>query len=82
MYRIWGGAVVAVSIALLAGATYAQDACGTDYNGDGVTDEVDAEIFQAALGSEEGDENYVALADHNGDGAITTADFSHFLACN
>ena len=57
----------------------AGNACDTDYNNDGVTDESDAAIIQAALGTTEGDEGFDARADHDGDGSVLVSDFGIFL---
>ena len=82
MVMVWGSILLAAGLMLFAGAAFAQDSCDTDFNCDGVTDAADSEIFQDALGSQEGDEDFVAGADLDGDGAVTAADFSIFLACN
>jgi len=66
----------------LAGPSLAQDSCETDFNGDGATDASDVEILQAALGSFEGDDNFVAAVDLDGDGAVNVADYGIMLSCN
>lgn len=82
MFKFWGTSLVAAGVVLFASAAFAADDCDTDYNGDGVTDAADIEILQAALGSLEGDEAFVAQADHNGDGEITVLDYGILLSCN
>ncbi|MAG30037.1 MAG: hypothetical protein CL908_03980 [Deltaproteobacteria bacterium] len=82
MSKVWKSSVIATSLVLFAGAAFAQGACDTDYNGDGVTDASDVEIFQATLGKQQGDDGFLAQADHDGDGAVTAADYGIFLSCN
>lgn len=60
----------------------AQSSCQTDLNGDGVTDEADVAIFQSSLGKGAGDEGYVAAADLDGSGTVTSVDYGIFLSCN
>jgi hypothetical protein len=82
MFKVWGSGLLALSLMLFASAAFAQDSCATDFNGDGVTDESDVEIFQGTLGKQEGDEGFVAAADLDGDGSVTSADYAIFLSCN
>ena len=83
MLKVWGRFLIATSTLFLAQAALAQDACPvTDLNGDGVTDGADVEVLQGALGSSEGDSNFVAAADLNGDGSVTTLDYSVMADCN
>lgn len=85
MFRVWGSrlSTLGAMLGLVLFAASAQaDSCETDYNGDGVTNDVDAEIFMAALGSQEGDENYNVLADHDENGSVTATDYAYFLGCN
>lgn len=56
--------------------------CGPDYNGDGVSNEVDAEIFEAAFGTQEGDSDFLAVADHNDDGTVGVGDAYVFRGCD
>lgn len=87
MFKVWGSRLavlvvpIALGLALFASAANADTVCDTDYNGDGVTNDADAEIFQSALGSQEGDENYFEQADHDANGVITATDFAVFLSC-
>ncbi|MFO0691405.1 MAG: dockerin type I domain-containing protein [Myxococcota bacterium] len=60
----------------------AANSCQTDLNGDGVTNEADVKILQSSLGKSQGDEGYVAAADLDGSGSVTTADYGIFLSCN
>ena len=60
----------------------AENSCQTDFNGDGVTHEADVEILRSSLGKAEGQEGYVAAADLDGSGTVTTADYSLMLGCN
>ncbi|MBW2500352.1 MAG: hypothetical protein JRF61_23975 [Deltaproteobacteria bacterium] len=82
MFKVWGSGLLALSLMLFASAGFAQDSCATDFNGDGVTDEADVEIFQGTLGKQAGDEGFVAAADLDGDGTVTSADYAIFLSCN
>ncbi len=82
MFKIWGSSLIAMGVVLMAGASFAESDCNTDYNGDGVTDESDVAALQAALGSSEGDDNFLAQADHDGDGEITVLDYGLLLSCN
>ena len=82
MAKVWGSCLLAASLVLFAGASFAENACETDFNGDGVTDEADVEIFQSVLGSQESDEGFLAAADLDGDGSVTAADYGIFLSCN
>lgn len=82
MIKVLGNVLLTVSVMLFAGSAMAQSCGNTDFNGDGLTDTTDVEIFQGALGSQEGDESYIAAADLDGDGAVTTADYGILLACN
>jgi hypothetical protein len=82
MIKFLGSVLLTASVMLFAGSAMAQSCGNTDFNGDGVTDPADVAIFQSALGSQEGDENYLAAADLDGDGAVTAADYGIMLACN
>lgn len=84
MLKVVGSLLIAASTFAMATASFAQEACpaSTDINGDGVTDGADVDIIQAALGTLEGEEGYVAAADLNGDGYITTVDYGVMLDCN
>lgn len=57
-----------------AGVAMASDA---DYDNNGVVDEADCELVVAAFGSGEGDADYLAAADHDGDGVIAGADLTY-----
>jgi len=82
MLRNWGSVLVVAGAMLFANVSLAQHSCDTDFNGDGVTDPADFEILKAAYGSSEGDDNFVAAADLNQDGWVTTLDYGIMLACN
>jgi len=81
MIRTLGTVLCAAGLLLAAGSAQAQEACDTDYNGDGMTNSADVEVFQAALGSQAGEEGYLAQADHDGDGQVTTLDYGVLLDC-
>lgn len=81
MLKIFGSSLIAAGIVLFSGAAFA-DTCDTDYNGDGQTDAADVEILRAALGSNEGDDDYLAQADHNEDGEVSILDYGILLSCN
>lgn len=84
MLKVVGSLLIAASTFAMATASFAQDACpaSTDINGDGITDGADVEIIQAALGTVAGEEGYVAAADLNGDGTVSTIDYGVMLDCN
>ena len=82
MLRTWGSVLVVAGVMLFANASFAQHSCDTDFNGDGATDPADFEILKAAYGSSEGDDNFVAAADLNQDGSVTTLDYRIMLECS
>ena len=88
MLKFWGGALIAVGALLVADTVHAQLAggagasCETDFNGDGQTDATDVQILSDALGSTDGDDRYVAAADLNDDGTVSTLDHQIMLGCN
>jgi len=82
MRRSWRAVLIASAGILFAQASFAQNACDTDFNGDGTTDEADFEILKDAYGSSDGEDRYVAAADLNGDGSVTTLDYQIMLRCN
>jgi len=84
MFKVWGSFLVAASALVFASASYAQDACpaSTDINGDGVTDGADVQILTEAYGTQSGDSDFVASADLNADGHVTTLDYQVMLNCN
>ncbi len=51
-----------------------------DLDHDGDMDEDDFQLFQAAFGHSEGDPEYVAAADYDGDGAITLVDYQIWMS--
>jgi hypothetical protein len=55
-------------------------ACG-DLNRDQLLNEGDFETFRLALGSSIGQTRYNALADYDGDGRITYADYTFWYRC-
>jgi len=81
MIKVLGNVLLTVSVVLFAGSAVAQSCGNTDFNGDGVTDSADVEIFQSALGSQEGDDNFIAAADLDGHGAVTAADYGIMMSC-
>jgi hypothetical protein len=58
-----------------AGSAFATDG---DFNSDGSVDGADQQILLDALGSGEGDPDFLAAGDHDGDGLITLRDVAHF----
>jgi len=66
------------SLGLLLGAGSAFAAEG-DFNGDGAVDAADQQILLDAVGSAEGDANYLPAGDADGDGVITLQDVGYFL---
>ena len=81
MRKLLSGGLFAA--ALLYGFTAgAENSCKTDFNGDGVTNEADVAILQSTLGKSQGDKGFVAAADLDGSGSVTTADYGIFLSCN
>jgi len=82
MFKVWGSGLIAAGVVFFASAVFAQSNCATDYNGDGVTDDADVEIFNSALGARSGDDNFIAQADLDEDGEVTLLDYSILLSCN
>ena len=82
MMKFMGSLFLSACLFLLSGTAIAQGVCETDYNGDGVSDAADVEIFRSALGSAVGDDEYFSAADLDGDGAVTSADYAILLACS
>jgi hypothetical protein len=74
--------VLLIAAGTMAVSAQAADGCGIDLNGDGVVDSVDGEILKAALGTQEGDSDFVAAADVDGDGVISVGDANVFLDCD
>jgi hypothetical protein len=74
-------ALVAASAMVFVGSASAQNACFTDFNGDGVTDAADVELFKAYMGSTEDDAGFQPAADLNGDGEVGLADYNILLSC-
>ena len=63
-------------IVLGAGSAFAAEG---DFNADGTVDAADQALLTAALGSADGDPNYVVDYDLDGDGVITLQDVGYFL---
>ena len=82
MRRTWGAVLISSAAILFAQASFAQNSCDTDFNGDGTTDVADFEVLKAALGASSEDDRYVGAADLNGDGWVTTLDYQIMLECN
>lgn len=75
--------VMAATVFFVAGAASAEASCQqADFNRDGVVDEADVEIFKTSLGKSAGDAGYIAAADLDGSGSVTTADYGLLLTCN
>lgn len=82
MIKFFGSALLTAGVIFFAGSASAQSCGDTDLNGDGTTDAADVAVFQSALGSQSGDDNFIAAADLDGDGAVTAADYGILLSCN
>jgi len=84
MRKSWWIALATSScLALSAGSALADEyECGPDYNGDGVSNEIDAAIFEAAFDTQEGDSDFLPAADHNGDGTVGVGDSVVFSGCD
>ena len=83
MLKVLGATLLVGSLVLLASShAFANDACQTDFNGDGVTDEADYEIMKSYIGARDDLEGYSAVVDLNHDGLIDLADFSIFTNCS
>ncbi len=67
--------LAALGMMLTAPAAFAIEG---DYNDDGSVDNADKAIILAALGKNSEDDEFVAAADHDGDGVISLKDVSHF----
>lgn len=74
--------VLLLFVGLSATAQSAENSCDTDFNGDGLIDELDVAILQSSLGKSEGDEGYLAIADLDGTGTVTVADYGLMLSCS
>lgn len=78
-----------MSIGLLIGAlsligisAKAETSCeDVDFDGNGVVDDADIEIFKTSLGTTAGEEGYLAAADLDGSESITPIDFRILLSC-
>lgn len=82
MMKVLGAALLTGSLMLFASGASADVSCATDFNGDGVTNADDIEIFKSYLGSSEDDEGFEPAIDLDGDGEVTVADYTVFLNCN
>lgn len=81
MIRARTTALLAGSALLFAVSASAQDACFTDFNGDGTTNEADVEIFKSYMGATEDDAGFEAAADLDGDGEVGLSDYNILLSC-
>ena len=82
MMRVLGAALLMGSLMLFATGSASADVCSaTDFNGDGVTDDTDYEIFKSYFGANEDLEGYSPVVDLNDDGQIDFADLSIFTDC-
>ena len=52
-----------------------------DVTGDGVLSQADADVIEAAIGTQEGDSDFVPSADLDGDGQVLASDFAVFIDC-
>ena len=74
--------LLAASLIFFASAFSANASCDTDFNGDGVTDELDFEIFKSQFGSFDDGDSFAVAADLNADGTVDLDDFNIFLECS
>lgn len=82
MRQYFLGGLFAAALVLVAAGANAEASCQqVDFNGDGVVDEADVEIFKTSLGKSAGQEGYIAAADLDGSGSVTTADYGLLLRC-
>ena len=84
MIKVWGSVLLAAGALLLAGPSFAQEACSASpaLNGDGTVDAADVEVMKAAFGTQSGDSDFDAAADLNNDGLVTTMDYRVMLECS
>ncbi len=82
MMRLFGATLLTLTLTFLTGAASANISCDTDFNGDGVTDEIDFEILKNYIGATDETEGYTPIVDLNADGRIDMADLNAFLGCN
>ena len=76
----WTALAAVLGISLLALPAMAGSEC--DVTGDGVSNDADAEVIQAAIGTQEGDLDFVPSADLDGDGQVLVSDFTVFIECS
>jgi len=58
------------------------NACDADYDNDGMVGETDQSLLKASFGKSQGEDGFLASADHNADGFIDTSDFLTFGRLN
>lgn len=75
----WTAFAAALGMSLLALPAMAGSEC--DVTGDGVLNDDDAAVIQAAIGTQEGDLDFVPSADLDGDGQVLVSDFTVFIEC-
>lgn len=81
MIRALTTALLAGSALLVAVSASAQDACQTDFDGDGATTAADVEVFKSYMGATEDDAEFEAAADLDGDGEVGLSDYNILLSC-
>ena len=81
MTKVLGTTLLIGSLVLLASGSASADACATDFNGDGVTNEADFEIFKSQFGNNEDWGDFAPAFDLNDDGEIDLLDFNIYISC-
>ena len=69
------------TIILFGFGASAYEACETDFNRDGVTNDADFEFLKSYLGATQEDDLFDSVVDLDSDGEIGTGDLVLFLSC-
>lgn len=73
--------LLAGSALLFAVSASAQNACATDFNGDGATNAADVEIFKSYMGATDDTSGFDPAVDLDGDGEVGLKDYNILLSC-